>query len=397
MRKRIHLIESLELKNIGWLEMAFAFTLMLSGYSLAGLPLSLLSWVLVVVIAFLKRKSKTEGFKAMTIFIIYWSIHCLFIMLYDGLNIGSLIQQITLFIAFYITYPNMDIKKFSGSLNWAAIVAIVGLFFQWLVVLRGGMVHQLEIPGLSIPRELLERELARPSSFYAEPASYVAFMMAPLAISLIKKNYVWTTIIILSILLTTSTTGIAISFIMIAISVLTQRMSKKRLFALVFVGVGIAYSLTHFSIFEGGMNKLENTDMETNVRIAQGPYIVSTMRPSEYVFGIPYESPYKYCISGRATDVVYYGESVYMSTIWYMILCYGIVGLLLYINIHFQVARKSKLTWPLIACLFATMFSSTFRFSGTFIFMMIVLMMIITNEGVLNKEMNHKIQLYREN
>lgn len=381
MKKRTVFIESLELKNVGWLEIAFAFTLLLSGYNLSGLPLSLFSWMIVVVIAFVKNRRKIAKLNAMTVFIAYWIVHSLFIMMYDSMNIGSLVQQIILFIAFYITYPNMDIKKLCGSLNWVAIIAIVGLLFQWLVILRGGMVHQLEIPGLTIPKDLLERELARPSSFYGEPAAYVAFMMAPLAISLIKKNYIWTIIIILSVFLTTSTTGIAVTFIMIAVSLLSQRISKMRIVALVVVGVSMAYSLTHFSIFEGGMDKLENTDIETNIRIAQGPYIVGTMKSHEFIFGTPYETPYHYCLSGRAPNVIFYRESVYMSTIWYLILCFGLIGVLLYLNIYFQIAKRSRLTWPLIACLLATLFTATYRFSGTFIFMVSILMMIVNNEG----------------
>lgn len=379
MFKSINIFKNLNLNRVGLLELLFALTPLLSGYGLAGLPLSLIMWVVLIALVVIKNRTiRIKNFVPMTILVAYVLIHDVAIVFIDDMNFNGFIEQAIFFLAFYFLYPSLNVEKLRGSLNWVALIAIIGLLYQWTFIAAGGGVHPLEIPGLSMSEERLDTFSIRPSSFFMEPAAYVAFMICPLALSLIDRQYPWSIIMILSIFLTTSTTGIVLSFIMLAMSLFSGRMKKWSAILLVVAGVGLYYSLTHVEAFEYGLEKYENTDVESNVRLRQGMYVVSTMHAGEYVFGVPYGSPYNYCMSGRAPQVAYYGNSVYMSTFWYMILCYGVVGLILYLNIYLRIARKSRQTWPLITCLVTVMFSSSYRMSGTFIFTLVLLMLIVS-------------------
>lgn len=368
----------LNLNDVGLIEIIFAFALMLSGFSLLSFPLSLGIWIVLIAIIFLQGKNgKTHFYYPLLLFIIYWLFHTLGIMIVDKVNIFGIIEHLILFLSIFVIYPTLNLSKLKGSLNWVAIIAISGLVYQWGIIGSGGMVHQLEIPGLSLSAETLERISVRPSSFFQEPAAYTAFMMCPLAFSLIDKKYIWTIVMIMSIFLTTSTTGIFVSFIMLFVSLINHRkLNKKTIFFVGLIIVSSFFALTRFEAFEYGMEKLEDTDYESNVRITQGPYVVGTMEAGEYVFGVPYSSAYNYCKSGRALSVSTYGKSVYMSTFWMMLLLYGVVGLVLYLNVYYRIFKKSRDTWPLIACLCGVLFSSGYGFGVFYTYTTIVLLAI---------------------
>ncbi len=378
MRKIIHY---LNLNEVGVVELVFALTPMLSGFSLGGFPLSLLMWFILLMIVVLQgRLNRTKVFKPLLYFIIYWFIHTVVIMVLDNVNFNGMIAQIIYFASVFVLYPNLDMQKLRGSFNWVALIAMAGLLYQWIDVVRGGMVHPLEIPGLTMTKELLHTMSIRPSSFFTEPAAYVAFMICPLAISLIDKKRIWTIVIILSIFLTTSTTGLVLSFIMLGISVYGQKFKVSSMVAVLLIGTALFLALTRFDAFQAGVEKLQNTDTETNVRLTQGIRIVGTMESGEYIFGAPFDTPYNYCKSGRATNVEYYGNFVYMSSFWLMILCYGFVGLLLYLNIYYRIFKKSRSTWPLVASLCAVLFSSGYAIGNNYIFTLIVLLIIAESE-----------------
>lgn len=368
----------LNLGNVGVLELLFALTPLLSGYGLGNIPMSVLMWVVLLVVIFLQHGRLTlKNFMPLTFFAIYWVVHSIVIMIYDDVNMNGFIAQLLYFFAVYALYPNMDLKKLKGSLNWVAIIAMAGLLYQWTFILRGEMVHPLEIPGLEMSEERIEHLTLRPSSFFMEPAAYVGFMVCPLALTLLERKFIWAGVLILSIYLTTSTTGLVGSFIMLGASLIRKERNLKSYLWNAIMGGLLIYSLFNFDVFEYGVTKFENTDTETNVRLVQGRYVVSTMRPNEYYFGAPYSTVYNYSLAGRAPNVIYYGKTVYMSTFWLMILLYGVIGLLLYLNIYLQILRKDWRTLPLVAFLCAVMFSSGYAIGSSFIYTLIVLLMIV--------------------
>ena len=142
------------------------------------------------------------------------------------------------------------------------------------------------------------------------------------------------------------------------------------------------FALANVEAFQTGVNKLEDTDVETNMRLSQGPYVVSTMKPVEMIAGAAYHNAYDYCSDGRAPMVVFYKDEVYMSTVWMVILKYGFIGLLLYLAFYFNVARLNRETIPLVVCLGAVMFSSGYGFGGTFVYTSIPLLLMAIRKDI---------------
>ena len=136
------------------------------------------------------------------------------------------------------------------------------------------------------------------------------------------------------------------------------------------------FALTHVEAFKGSTEKLDNTDVETNMRLSQGPYVVSTMNFDEMILGTQYSSAYQYCSAGRAPYVVFYDEEVFMSTTWKLILIYGVVGLLLYLTFYYKIAKGNRETVPLVVCLIAVMFSSGYGLGLSFVYSGIPLLLL---------------------
>lgn len=373
------IINYLQLNQVGGLELLFAFTPMLSGYGFMGYPLSLLLLPILLFMAMKKRTgTRYEVFKPVMILLIYVAVHDLVLVLSLGKNFFGYINTLLSLASILYISPILNFEKLKGSLNCVCIVAIGGLIYQLSYILAGQGVHPLEIPFLSMSENRLEEFEMRPSSFFMEPAAYTAFMFVPMALALISRQYVWMGVLVFSVFLTGSTTGLLTSFIMIGMYALTQGLKKRNILLMLAMGVVMFYSLESFSIFEEGVTKMQETDVKTNMRLAQGPYVVSTMDPGEYPLGVFYKEPYDYCLS-RATMVHFYTEEVYMSTFWYVILVYGIIGLLLYLNVYWKLFRKSRLLLPLIVVLLALLFSSGYSLGSAFMFTTISMLVIAYN------------------
>ena len=371
------IINYLNLRDVGLLEMVFALTPILSGFDVKGVPLSLLMWVFLVLIATLQGNlKKTKLFKPLLFFVAYWLAHEIVVMFLDNVNFNGFIAQIIYFSSVFILYPNLEGKKVRGCFNWVAIIAIFGIVYQWSLIVRGNLIHPLEIPGLQMSESRLLSESLRPSSFFMEPAAYVEFMLFPLFLSLLDKKRLWTVTIILSIFLSTSTTGIVLSFIILATSVFVERFNIRSVFLIFLIGTALFYSLTHFEAFNEGINKIQNTDTDSNVRLTQGLQVVRSMSSEDFLFGVPFDNIFNFCKAKNLANVEYYGDNVFVPTFWGILILYGIVGLIFYINIYIQLFKKNRVLFPFLICVVAMWFSGGYGIQNSFAFSTIFLLVI---------------------
>lgn len=365
--------------KIGKLEMFFALCPILQGFNLGGFPLSLIVWILMLLVIFVRGyKIRLDTYKPLLMLAIYWLLHTIVVALQDNVNTNAMIAQVIYFLAIFSVYPLLNKEKLRRALNIVCIIVMAGLLYQWMEIMITGGTHPLEIIGLQMSKERLETLSVRPSSFFMEPAAYAEFMLLPIALALMDKRIIWAIILILSVFFTSSTTGIVTCFLMLGAWTFMQK-KRKALIVIPLIAIGLIYALNHFSVFEVGVDKLNNTDVETNVRLTQGEYVVGTMEGAEYIFGVPYSSAYNYCKSGRATNVIYYGEAVYMPTFWNLILLYGLVGLFLYLMTLFNLLKMCKQLFPLITSLIITMYSGGMGLTSSFVYCMIFMLVVGTD------------------
>lgn len=361
------ILDYLNIRQAGGIELFFSTLLILSAYNFNGIPLQVILWCLLFVLLLAKKKCKKNVFLPLVFLAIYSIVHDFVYLFIANGNVNAFIMQIVYFGCMMMAINVFDINRLKGAMNLIAIISMIGLLYQWGVIASGGGIHPIQIPFIDIDKSRLETLTVRPSSFFMEPAAYVEFMYIPLIFSLIDKKFLWSAIIIISEFLTTSTTGVLTSFIMLIAYVFTQKVSlRMRLFTLL-LGCAMSFSLAHFNAFKGSIEKLDNTDVETNMRLSQGPYVVSTMTLDEMFFGASYSSAYQYCRAGRAPYVTFYDDEVFMSTTWKLILIYGFIGLFLYLSFYYKLVRGKRETIPLVVCLVAVMFSSGYGIGVSFV------------------------------
>lgn len=361
------ILDYLNIKQAGGIELFFSTLLILSAYNFNGIPLQVILWGLLFVLLLAKKKCKKNVFLPLVFLAIYIIVHDFVYLFIANGNVNAFIMQIVYFGCMMMAINVFDINRLKGAMNLIAIISMIGLLYQWGVIASGGGIHPIQIPFLDIDKSRLETLTVRPSSFFMEPAAYVEFMYIPLIFSLIDKKFLWSAIIIISEFLTTSTTGVLTSFIMLIAYVFTQKVSLRMRLFTILLGCAMLFSLAHFNAFKGSIEKLDNTDVETNMRLSQGPYVVSTMTLDEMVFGASYSSAYQYCRAGRAPYVTFYDDEVFMSTTWKLILIYGFIGLFLYLSFYYKLVRGKRETIPLVVCLVAVMFSSGYGIGVSFV------------------------------
>lgn len=376
------ILDYFHLGKIGLPELVIAMYPILIGYVYGVLYVGLLTVALVDVFYLSKKKRRHFNIKAFYIVATYILIHEFILWIFMGFNppymLNNTLQRaFTLFSIIIISF-NVNYEKLINSFYWVAAVCIGGLIYQYLIIVSGGTVSPIRLPFLA-PLEAgsrFDEIVIRPTSFFFEPGNFASYMLIPLFIALQEKKIVSVIILTLMMFLSTSSNGIFFALGLLLIFALTSKGLKiwhKVLFLA--VGVGLVYTLLTSELFEQGINKIENTDLAENPRTANGIKYVSSLPPETFILGIPSANPTDYYMehksyfSGADLDIRT-GEAIYITTIWLVIIKYGIIGLVLFLWMYFSYYKRAKSILPYIAILGVALFTqSSFIEIMQFVFM----------------------------
>ena len=382
MRKTIF-GDYLQLGDVGFLEIMIALYPILANYRFGAIPFNLLILILLDIIVLLSRRKRkrlrAKEFVHFMIFILLHDVIWLFVMANPpSYFVSSIVAFSILFISVIIISPALNWNKLVGSLNWVTIICLVGIAFQYVQVANGQLVGQIPLPFLEGGASRVDDLYDRPHSFFPEPAAYALFMLIPLFFSFYQRKYIWTLIIGIGILASSSTTGLLLLFFMPLVSIFLGKANIATKIGVFAVGVVLLAVIMNTDFFEASLGKLilESENVEESARISQGLRIVSNMSPWHYVAGVPYATAYDFLKStGTLGSFTVWGTgdeaSVYISSFWNILLRFGFIGLILYLKIYIKPALQNRNLWPLIACCLIIMFSSSIYISAMFAFQFI--------------------------
>ena len=280
-------------------------------------------------------------------------------------DFNLIIGYVICVVSLLILAPALDVRKLEGSINWVALICVMGLLYHVYNIVSGTLPETILLPFFRNDRVITESLMGtasvRPRSFFVEPQAYVSFIIVPLAIALHKKKFIWSSVLLISALLSLSTTGIAYAAIMVLAYLFTQKSPVYFKISAVVLSVLLFFAFTRMDFFAMGLNKLENTTADSDLRLYQGRAIVETMPSTYYLFGAPYSSVISYVKAGLASkvDLVTYGDIVFMPTFWFMIFSYGAVGFMLYALFYIKIFKHKKFLLPYLACLVGGLFTNT--------------------------------------
>lgn len=375
--KRI--IQYLSLNHIGVLELLFAFYCILSGYSWGVVKGNLLFLLIMSVFAYLRKKKNNIHLNELKWLMAFVAIHEFVVAIAIDAPGYMINNTISALVSCFLIFPIVKairIEKLAGAINLVAIISIVGIVYHYLIIRNGGTVTPIPIPflgGVDSASRLYE-EGSRPTSFYWEPAAFVTYMLVPLFLSLRERKYIWSAIIIASMFLSTSTTGITMSILMLVCYVFTQDVKMKYKAMIVTIACAFVWMLFSTDLFSAGLDKMAETDIESTSRTVNGPAMVFNMPTLHLITGMPAANPFDYYMSGgfKASEIVIKDNTIYCSTIWLVLAKYGIIGTLLFLWLYIKPLKTTREILPYIIVLFASMFFQSFTIGTSgFVFQLI--------------------------
>ena len=163
------IINYLNLRQAGGLELFFALLMVLSAYSFMGIPMQVILWVgLFAMLFFKRRRVSFLAFRPLFILATFVLIHDFFYLFIANGNLNAFIMQILYFGCMFMAIKVFNVEKLKGSLNLVAIISMIGLFYQWGIIAGGEEVRPIQIPFLEMSQNRLETFSIRPSSFFME-------------------------------------------------------------------------------------------------------------------------------------------------------------------------------------------------------------------------------------
>lgn len=373
------------LKHIGILEFFLALYPILSGYAYGFFRLDLFVLILMIIIAF-NKTNRVFVFKPLIYLAAYVVLHelILFFFLKDMpvYHLNNLLSIIIFFSSIFFIVPAINFNKLVVSLVIVGIISTIGILYHFIILKNGGEVHPIKLPFLpDLMNDSRLYELGnRPSSFYWEPAAFVTFMMVPLFLSLYMRKFVYTIIIILAMFLSTSSTGIILSILMVCVYVLTQKIKAGYRILLIISSLALVFILIESELFESGVSKIENTDIENTSRLINGPTLVSGMPFEHWITGMISSNVNDYYYQTNYLNIILIPTkegTIFVSTFWLVLAKFGILGLLLYLNFYIKIIKINRLLLPYVMVLIIALFSQGFMFSSIFAFQVIFILSFI--------------------
>ena len=368
------IVNYLGVNNIGFLELTTALFPILAGYAYSPIYLSFII-PLVMILHCMKKGIKPYRSAPLKFFAIYLVIHEISLTAfcpYVGTTpITNMIGDLTHVLVILYAIQVINYEKFKGSIILVAIISSIGILYHYLLIKSGNIVTPIKLPFLPDPgaESRLHEEGLRPVSFFWEPAAYASYMIIPLFISLTEKKYLLVTCFLFFIFLSTSTLGIVMSSITIVSWVFLSKTGKWAKCMIVLCAAVMVFLTAKTNIFEAATKKISETELEETARTINGPVVAENMSFSDFLVGLPDNTPTDYWKKGRINDSRFIAkDELYLSTLWYVIAKLGILGLLLYLCLIYVSIKNNKQVIPIILAVLISMFASNMYIGSQFVF-----------------------------
>lgn len=360
--------------KVGIIEIIIPLLYICSPYNIAGISLPVIL-ILVSMVYLWLTGNRIHAYRPLLIFFLFMLLHDLIKMVIVPINIGLWLERIVYMVFLCTIAGKVEYEKLYKTWSFFGFFAVLGLFYQSVqVYLFHTPVKMINLfPFLSTVAENNALAYLRPHSFFLEPASYVVWVIPLICMMLDKAKMIPAIIITISVLLSTSSTGI----VMVAVIWGCYAFSLKgdtskpvrRMFILagILLIVGIFFSM---DIFSSGIDKLMNISIEratNSVRLTLG-YKLWWAAPLLYkILGIPYANVESYLRYGGVNlseyhlnlNISYLG---YVNGIGNCMLMYGAIGLFLYLRLFWKVWQDldKRLKIYFITCVLSILGQSCF-------------------------------------
>lgn len=286
----------------------------------------------------------------------------------------------TIFLLTIICATNfVKLEELMKPYMFACGIFIAGLFYHVFQI----YVLHMSIGPITLFPELISddnvvsiSDRMRPMSFFAEPQGFATFISIFLIIMLEEKKYLWAAIATLSILLSTSTEGLALVSIIWGVFVIFSKRSLTLKISVVVGIIGLASLYMTSTYFEVGYNKMVDTEFETNIRLVNAYNMLRNFEFNQWWLGVGVSdnSFYRtYIVSmggGEAFKFVSSGLGVFVH--------YGLfVGIAFWYFLFQKIVYRYKSVFIFSICLLVIPFAQSCFFSSNFVYIFVLYYLLL--------------------
>lgn len=287
----------------------------------------------------------------------------------------------TIFLLTIICAANfVKLEELMKPYMFACGIFIAGLFFHvfQLYVLHTSISPIALFPGLLGDENVVIEgyDRMRPMSFFAEPQGFATFISIFLIIMLEEKKYVWAAIATLSILLSTSTEGLALVSIIWGLYVLFSERGLPVKISVIVGIIGLASLYMTSTVFEVGYNKMVETEFETNIRLVNAYNMLRNFEFNQWWLGVGVSDNtfYRAYIASMGG-----GEAFkYVSSGFGVFVHYGIfVGIAFWFFLFKKIVYRYKSVFIFSICLLVIPFAQSCFFSSNFVYIFVLYYLLL--------------------
>lgn len=381
-------------RKIGLIEIFIPLFYIINQYEMSGVQIGPIC-AIFVILAYIIKYKEIYLYKPLLFLFIYMLLHDILKIFIIDFNTGLWFERALYLLVLSCIYKRIDEENLFTVWKIVGIIAIAGVFYQSLqVYILGQSVSTINLlPFLQSSSENYLLKYNRPHSLFLEPAAYCTWILPLLCMCMKRKKYIWMILISVSILLSTSSTGILMTgVIWLFYAFINARSEGKYVNSLMIVGIltiGIG-AFSNLSIFSIALNKLTNisiTDTSNSVRLVLGFQLFWAAPLAYKILGIPYMNVEEYLRSGKialnkynlSLNVSYLG---FVNSIGNCMLMYGVFGLVLYLKLFLDIWKESDLYSKcyVLICLISVFGQSAF-WNSLFVTQFAVMLCFIKSES----------------
>lgn len=340
--------------------------------------------MLLIVSIFNFFKSKTLNLNNWIVIFIF---SCILIQLIINGSTFGVSTFILVLFCFLVLKDEIDEEKLFKWFKIFGTFSMLGIAYHSLqLYVLGTAMSSLNIFPLTNDVSLNWTSEMRPHSFFPEPQAFASYMMPFLYLSLKRRKFIWALVITVSVLLSTSSQGIVMMMILWIGFVFFELKSKNYK---IFVAAIILFFLLVFSfapVFEFSRNKIIETEISGNPRLARGFDVFNKMEWHDKVFGIGYGNVGEYVYErNNQFDWSIGNESVrllnYTSGFSGLLVQFGLIGIAIFLIMIYHLWRKGKpFHRVMLFMIFSSFFFQNIVLNSWFVFFFMFYSFICTSD-----------------
>lgn len=392
-------------KEIHLIELLLPFFHLFSQYQVWILSIGSIFLMLVAGLSLVMKSGKVrflDSYRPYIAFLVYVVIRDIFRAVFGPdlfqTQMNRMIEYIVIyFLVFIICSQALDENKLFKVWKIAGVIYTIGLLIHVVqIYILGQRIAPISIiPGYALRPEGNITQI-RPSSFFAEPASFVIAMLPLEFLSIKRKDYKWAVFTTISILLSASTVGIILSVILWASSLLSKDTSAKRKLIIVLLAVAIVGVFMNMDVFDTSLSKfiqVASGESTFGSRVQNGFDVIRRQSFLSFVFGTNYNDVQTFVsdnftkFSSSPLLLTYWrNHRIFLNTFSRLIFQYGIIGLLLFLFPLFTYMKsKSYVAKPMVIMVLVAIFGQTMLLN-TYYFTMVMIFILYDKHSKLETE-----------